>query len=78
MATIAEQKAELETRLSRYIQAEQYLLVGGQSYSIGNRSLTRADLEYITKMIVRLRGEIAILDRGNQLTSQAVVPGVTT
>ena len=78
MATIAEQSVIEEARLSRYIQAEQYLLTGGQSYSIGNRSLTRADLKYITQMINQIRGDIEILRRGNQLTCQAVVPGVTT
>ena len=72
--TIAEQITETTERLSRYIQAEQFLLQGGQSYSIGNRSLTRADLRYITDMIVKLNAALIRLRRGNQITSHRVVP----
>lgn len=72
--TVAEKITETETRLAAYIQAEQYLLTGGQAYSIGNRSLTRADLDSITKMIVKLNGDLMILRRGNQIVQQRVVP----
>ena len=75
MSTTIQQKIEeTEERLALYIKAEQHILNGGQSYSIGNRSLTKADLENITKMITRLHGDLANLRRGNQLTMQRVVP----
>jgi len=40
--------AEAQTMLTAYIEAEKAVL-GGQSYSIGNRALSRADLEEIRK-----------------------------
>lgn len=72
--TVAEKITETETRLALYITAEQYLLTGGQAYSIGNRSLTRADLTEITKMIVNLNRDLTTLRRGNQIVMQRVVP----
>lgn len=38
-------------RLDLYYKAEQAILEGAQSYSIGSRHLTRADLAEIRKMI---------------------------
>ncbi len=72
--TVAERITETRARLARYITAEQYLLTGGQAYSLGNRSLTRADLDSITKMIVKLHGDLVTLQRGNQIVQQRVVP----
>jgi len=74
MTLISDKITETETRLAAYITAEQYLLTGGQAYSIGNRSLTRADLESITKMIIRLNADLMVLRRGNQIVCQRVVP----
>lgn len=74
MSTVAEKITETETRLAAYVSAETYLLRGGQSYSIGNRSLTRADLDTITKMIVRLNSDLMVLNRGNQIVMHRVVP----
>lgn len=41
----------LNERLKQYLSAEQSILVAGQSYRIGNRMLTRADLSEIRKEI---------------------------
>lgn len=41
----------LNERLKQYLSAEQSILVAGQSYRIGNRTLTRADLSEIRKEI---------------------------
>lgn len=41
-------------RLALYYKAEQAILEGAQSYSIGSRHLTRADLAEIRKMIKTL------------------------
>lgn len=38
-------------RLQKYISAEDAILNGAQSYKIGNRELTRADLSEIRKVI---------------------------
>lgn len=62
------------TRLSAYLLAEQAILGGAQSYSIGNRSLSRADLEWISKQITRLTADILLLQRGNKIKIQRVVP----
>ena len=34
-------------RLKQYLEAEKAILIAGQSYKIGNRTLTRADLAEI-------------------------------
>ena len=39
--------AWMNARLKQYLEAEKAILVGGQSYRIGNRTLTRADLAEI-------------------------------
>lgn len=41
----------LNERLKQYLSAEQSILVAEQSYRIGNRTLTRADLSEIRKEI---------------------------
>ncbi|WP_217562767.1 DUF6148 family protein [Paenibacillus sp. GbtcB18] len=49
----------LIARLELYITAEAAILDGAQSYSIAGRSLTRANLSEISKMIEYLEKEIA-------------------
>lgn len=46
--------AVLNERLKQYLSAEQAILVAGQSYRIGNRTLTRADLSEIRQEIKAL------------------------
>lgn len=58
----------------KYIVAQEAILDGAQSYSIGNRSLTRADLEFIAGRIDKLTTEIMTLQRGNKIKVQRVVP----
>lgn len=45
----------LNERLRQYLTAEKSILQGGQSYRIGNRTMTRADLATIQREIIRLR-----------------------
>lgn len=66
--------ATSKTRLAAYILAEQAILNGAQSYSIGNRTLTRADLDVIRTEIDRLQSEILKLSRGGAMRIQRVVP----
>ena len=66
---------ELETAqdmYSRYIEAEKAIL-GGQSYSIAGRSLSRADLAEVTRQRNFWYAETKRLGRGG-MTVKAVVP----
>lgn len=46
-------------RLELYLEAEEAILSGAQSYTIGSRTLTRADLESIRKVISDLMDKVA-------------------
>ena len=48
-----------QARLDLYLRAEEAILGGAQSYTIGSRNLTRADLGEITEMIATLEDRIA-------------------
>ena len=50
-------KAQAEAQLTAYLAAETKVL-GGQSYRIGDRQLTRADLSEIREGIKFWRGEV--------------------
>jgi hypothetical protein len=63
---------ETRARLSQYIAAETAVLQG-QAYSMGQRSLTRADLSEIRKAIIDLYAEINALE-GGSIRLQRVVP----
>lgn len=56
--------AVLNERLKQYLSAEQAILVAGQSYRIGNRTLTRADLSEIRQEIKALIAAGATTDDG--------------
>lgn len=61
-------------RIEKYEAAEIAILDGAQSYSIGNRTLTRADLDNIAKRIKILEKEqIKLLNYG-AIRIQRVVP----
>lgn len=61
-----------------YYQAEEAILGGAQSYSLGSRSLTRANLAEIRKTIDELEDEIeqleAVVSRRSPRRAIAVVP----
>lgn len=65
---------QVETRLAMYITAEQKVLIGGQSMSIDDRTLTRADADFIYKKINLLRGQLLRLKRGGRIRVQRFVP----
>lgn len=54
--------AFLNERLRQYIAAEKAILIAGQSYVIGNRKLTRADLGEIREEIKALVNAGATVD----------------
>jgi hypothetical protein len=63
--TVAEKEAELKVRLALYMTAEANILSNGQDYSIGDRSLSRADLSEIRKTIKDLQNQIDRLCNGS-------------
>ena len=52
----------LNLRLKQYLEAEKAILIAGQSYKIGNRTLTRADLSEIRAEIKSLLAAGATVD----------------
>lgn len=67
-----------KSRLELYLKAEAAILEGAQSYSIGSRHLTRADLAEIRKMITTLEDGIdefeAQLSGGSRRKCIRVIP----
>lgn len=51
-----------KNRLNLYYEAEEKVL-NSQSYTLGSKTLTRADLTSIQNMIKKLEGEIASLEQ---------------
>lgn len=51
---------EYKRRLQLYYEAEEAILGGAQSYSIGSRNLTRANLTEVRRTIDELINKIAI------------------
>ncbi len=62
MTTIERKKARLEL----YYAAEEAILSGAQSYQIGSRTLTRANLGTIETMIKKLEAEVGVLEDGKK------------
>lgn len=52
----------VKRRLCLYYQAEEAILGGAQSYTIGSRTLARADLDAIRKVITALETDLAELE----------------
>jgi peptidase E len=71
--TLESQITETTTRRAAYVAAEAAILTG-QSYSIGNRSLTRADLAEVRAAIKDLTAELTALNGGNTFRIHRVVP----
>lgn len=65
--------AKIEERLVEYYKAEKAVTTG-QEYSIGNRSLKRADLSEINDMIIKLNSQLSAARRGGKIRMQRVVP----
>ena len=65
-------KADLEDLFSAYLAAEKAILNGAQEYTIGDRTLRRADLVFIQKERKKLANDIAKLDAGKGIRSQRV------
>lgn len=61
--TSKEKIAKKKERLNMYYIAEEKIICGAQSYELGTRSLTRANLSEIRKVISALESEIAELEK---------------
>lgn len=59
---MAMKKDILQRRLELYLDCEAKILSGAQSYTIGQRTLTRADLSTIRKIIDDLAAQIDALE----------------
>ena len=59
---MAIKKEILQNRLAMYLAAEEKILLSGQSYQIGDRELTRADLKEVRAIIDDLAAQIDALE----------------
>jgi hypothetical protein len=71
----AERLAELREELADVKTAIKKILGGAQSYKIGSRSLTRADLAALRKWKKELEDEIAALSGGSGRFRRVVTVG---
>ncbi len=71
MATVA----EIQERLALYKAAEQAILEGGQSYRLGDLTLTRADLAMVREEIRALELRLAAARNNGRLSHSTVVFG---
>lgn len=62
-------------RLQRYYKAEEKIL-NGQSYTIGSRTLTKANLASVQRIIKELEAEVEVLEKrgSTKRRSARVVP----
>lgn len=65
--------AQAQTQLDLWIAADT-AVSKGQSYNIGNRSLSRVDAEEITNKITWWQNQIRRLTNGSSMTSKRAVP----
>jgi hypothetical protein len=56
---------DAQARLTNYLRAESAILTGAQAYSIGDRTLTKANLAEIRKGINDCRAEVNRLTTGS-------------
>ncbi|RDY30300.1 DUF6148 family protein [Lachnotalea glycerini] len=63
----------LQARLDMYYKAEEAILTG-QEYRVGTRSLKRADLSEVSKMITEIEKKIAYEEKGGKNKSVRGVP----
>jgi hypothetical protein len=64
---------QAEKRLQQYLDAEEKVL-NGQSYSIGERKMTRADLAEIRQGIQYWENKVARLSRGGGARVRGIRP----
>lgn len=68
-----ERRERLKERLQEYYRAEERVLLG-QEYSIGTRTLRRADLAEIRKAIKDLENQISLIDNAGKNKAARFIP----
>lgn len=68
-----ERQEMLQERLRAYYKAEEKVLLG-QEYSIGTRTLRRADLAEIRKAIKDLENQISLIDNAGKNRAARFIP----
>lgn len=63
-------------RLEQYCAAEESILAGAQSYKVGSRSLTRANLNEISEMIKYLENRVAAEEAASNGKGRIKVVGI--
>lgn len=63
-------------RLEQYYEAEEAILSGAQSYKLGSRSLTRANLNEIADMIKYLENRVATEESATNAKGRNKVTGI--
>jgi len=58
--------AQAEEKLTAYLDAEEKLLAGGQSYTIAGRTLTRADLVEVRKGVTYWNDQVKLLSQASE------------
>ncbi len=70
---MAQTLEQVQARLQLYYDAEAAIL-SGQSYSLGNRSLSRPNLKEVQEQITKLENEESRLKGGGGLKVRRIVP----
>jgi hypothetical protein len=65
---------DLKNRYSLYLTAEAQILNGAQEYTIGDRTLKRADLGFIAKTLKDISNEIAKAEAGGGIRVKRIIP----
>ena len=73
---MASRLENLKKRYELYLQCEEAILEGAQSYAIGKRNITRADLNEISETIKYLEREIATEEAKNNKKGKNAVIGI--
>lgn len=70
--TAADYINDLRDLYVEYVAAEKAILKAGQEYTIGDRTLTRADIRYVQGEKKKLFNEICKMEAGKGLRSQRI------
>lgn len=65
-------QAEIQARLNKYLEAETAILKN-QSYTIGTRTYTRANLKWVQDQIALLQGQLSSLVNGGSMKVRRIV-----
>ena len=70
--TTAEYVQDLRDLYVEYVAAEKAILKAGQEYTIGDRTLSRADIRYVQTQKTKLFNDICKMEAGQGLRTQRI------